>query len=92
MVEAPDATLTTYTWDDENRTTKVEQPAGGITTAVYRHDGLRYEKQDSTGTSKTVWDGQNYLAETDESDVTQVVYTNKPEPYGKLISQRRKDA
>ena len=41
--------------------------------------------------TKYIWDGENYLQETDEDDVTQVTYTNKPEQYGELISQRREN-
>ena len=41
--------------------------------------------------TKYIWDGENYLQETDENDVTQVTYTNKPEQYGELISQRREN-
>ena len=33
------------------------------------------QKQDSTGTTKHVWDGQNILLETDGSNIIQVVYT-----------------
>ena len=45
------------------------------------------QKQDSTGTTKHVWDGQNILLETDGSNIIQVVYTLQPELYGNLISQ-----
>ena len=47
------------------------------------------QKQDSTGTTKHVWDGQKILLETDGSNIIQVVYTLEPEHYGNLISQRR---
>src|SRR5947208_2397070 len=38
-----------------------------------------------------IWDveNDNYLAETDDGGNTTAVYTNEPEPYGRLISQRR---
>src|SRR6202011_4182110 len=36
---------------------------------------------------KFIWDGQNYLAETDETGATQGVYTLEPRGYGNLISQ-----
>lgn len=42
------------------------------------------------GVRKFIWDEQNYLAETDESDATQVVYTNEPHIYGNLVSQYRR--
>jgi hypothetical protein len=44
---------------------------------------------ESTGVKKFVWDEQNYLAETDSANDTQVVYTNEPRRYGNLVSQRR---
>src|SRR5689334_15676171 len=39
-------------------------------------------------TTNYIWDDQNYLAETDENNVVQTVYTNEPEQYGNLISSR----
>jgi RHS repeat-associated protein len=39
-------------------------------------------------TTNYIWDEQNYLAETDENNVVQTVYTNEPELYGNLISSR----
>ena len=56
---------------------------------TYRSDGLRVEKEDSTGTLKFVWDGQNMLLETNANGVTQADYTLQPAGYGNLISQRR---
>ena len=40
-----------------------------------------------------VWDplSDNVLLETDENDVTQAVYTQEPDTFGNLISQRRDD-
>jgi RHS repeat-associated protein len=85
----PDGSRTTNTWDYENRLTKVELPSGVRNTMAYDPDGLRVKLEDSTGTSKFVWDDQNILLETDASDLTQVVYTLEPVVYGNLISQRR---
>ena len=56
---------------------------------AYNADGLRVEKEDSDGTSKFVWDGQNVLMETDTDGVTQADYSSQPAGYGDLISQRR---
>ena len=56
---------------------------------VYNGDGQRVQKQDSTGTTKHVWDGQNILLETNASNIIQVVYTLEPLVYGNLISQSR---
>ena len=47
------------------------------------------QKQDSTGTTKHVWDGQNISLETNASNIIQVVYTLEPVLYGNLISQSR---
>jgi YD repeat-containing protein len=87
--QSPSNQRTTNTWNDDNRLVKVQIPDGTVTTATYRADGLRYQKQDSSGTRKFVYDGQNYLVETDQTGAVTVVYTNKPEQYGELISQRR---
>ena len=60
-----------------------------MNTFTYNGDGQRVQKQDSTGTTRHVWDGQNILLETDGSNIIQVVYTLEPAVYGNLISQRR---
>jgi len=64
-------------------------PTGIVDTFTYNGDGQRVQKQDSTGTTKHVWDGQNILLETNASNIIQVVYTLEPNLYGNLISQRR---
>jgi RHS repeat-associated protein len=38
--------------------------------------------------TKYIWDDQNYLAEADDADTTNVVYTNEPEQFGELVSSR----
>ena len=86
---APGNQWTTNTWDGENRLMRVALPSGIVDTFAYNGDGQRVQKQDSTGTTKHVWDGQNILLETNAGDLTQVVYTEKPEVYGSLISQSR---
>ncbi len=81
--------------DDEHVGRREPADAGGLAgaaivdTFAYNGDGQRVQKQDSTGTTKHLWDGQNILLETNASNVVQVVYTLKPELYGNLISQRR---
>ena len=44
----------------------------------------------SSGTTNFVWDGQDVLLETDVSNNTQVTYTQTPDIYGNLVSQRRR--
>jgi RHS repeat-associated protein len=86
---APGNQRTSNTWDGENRLTKVALPSGIVNTMAYNGDGQRVQKQDSSGTTKHVWDEQNIVLETDGSNVVQVVYTLEPVVYGNLISQRR---
>ncbi|REJ87360.1 MAG: RHS repeat protein [Planctomycetota bacterium] len=90
LVVEPSVDRTTTSWDYENRTTLVELPSGVRNTMAYEPDGLRVKLEESTGIKKFVWDEQNYLAETDGNDDTQVVYTNEPRLYGNLVSQRRR--
>ena len=89
---APGNQLTTNTWDGENRLTQVSLPSGIVDTFSYDGDGLRVQKQDSTGTTNHVWDGQNILLETNASNIIQVVYTLEPLLYGNLVSQSRDGA
>lgn len=86
---APGNLLTTNTWDGENRPTQVALPSGVVDIFRYNGDGQRVQKQDSTGTTKHLWDGQNILLETNASNVIQVVYSLAPALYGNLISQTR---
>ena len=43
----------------------------------------------AAGTTNFIWDGQDVLLETDVSNNTQVTYTQTPDIYGNLVSQRR---
>jgi RHS repeat-associated protein len=58
-------------------------------TFTYNADNKRVQKQDSSGTSNGIWDLENILLETDQNNVTQVVYTLAPAEYGNLVSQIR---
>ena len=89
LVQSPTNQRTTTTWDYENRTTLVQRPSGIRNTMAYNPDGLRVKLEESTGTKKFIWDDENYLAESDNNNDTQVIYTNEPRIYGNLISQRR---
>jgi RHS repeat-associated protein len=55
---------------------------------TYNGDGLRFVKQDSTGTTKFIWDEQNYLSELNASNTTKVLYTQTPNQYGLLIGRQ----
>ena len=73
-----------YTYDTENRLTKVENFAAGNPTAVatstYRYDGLgrRIEKVGNGITRRYVYDGEDILLEYDGSNVLQARYTHGP--------------
>src|SRR5208283_1025195 len=86
---APGNQPTTNTWDGENRLTQVALPSGIVDSFTYNGDGQRVQKEDSTGTTNHVWDGQNILVETNASNIIQVVYTLEPLLYGNLLSQSR---
>jgi RHS repeat-associated protein len=87
--QAPGNQWTTNSWDGEDRLTRVALPSGIVDSFTYNGDGLRVQKQDSTGTTNHVWDGQNILLETNASNIIQAVYTLEPVFYGSLISQSR---
>ena len=86
---APGNQVTTNTWDGENRLTLVALPSGIVDTFAYNADGQRVQKQDSTGTTNHVWDGQNILLESNAGNIIQVVYTLEPVSYGNLVSASR---
>jgi RHS repeat-associated protein len=87
---SPTNQRTTHTWDDDNRQKKLQLPSLAVTTYTYRWDGLRYAKITASATKRFVFDGQNYLLETDSGNVLQAVMTNEPLDYGNLVSQRIK--
>jgi RHS repeat-associated protein len=88
----PTGARTSWSWDFENRLTGVRLPAGVPNTFTYNADDKRVQKQDSSGTAKAIWDLESILVETDQNDVTQVIYTLAPEAYGPLVSQFRSAA
>ncbi len=92
VVLSPGGDRVTNLWDYENKLIGVQHPAGSRETMAYDPDGKRVMLQESASTTKYVWDNQNYLQETNASDVTQVTYTNEPRTYGNLISQRKAGA
>ena len=85
---APGGSRTTQIWDYENRLVKTLQPGAGVFTMAYDADGLRVRKETPSEAKLFVWDDQNYLAETDDSGVTEVAYTTEPSTYGSTISHR----
>ncbi len=75
---------TQYTYDAENRLTKVEDfVAGNPTpafTSTYRYDGLgrRIEKVANGQTKRYVYDGEDILLEYDGTNTLQARYTHGP--------------
>lgn len=75
---------TQYTYDAENRLTKVEDFAAGNPTAAftstYRYDGLgrRIEKVADGQTKRYIYDGEDILLKYDGSNVLQARYTHGP--------------
>ncbi|MEK9141135.1 MAG: RHS repeat domain-containing protein, partial [Nitrospirota bacterium] len=76
--------FTAYTYDAENRLTKVEDFVAGnptaIATSTYRYDGLgrRIEKIANGQTTRYVYDGEDILLEYDGANVLQARYTHGP--------------
>ena len=76
--------FTQYTYDAENRLTKVEDFVAGnptaFATSTYRYDGLgrRIEKVAGGQTKRYVYDGEDILLEYDGSNVLQAWYTHGP--------------
>ena len=57
--------LTQYTWDYENRLTRVTLPGGSQVNFKYDPFGRRIQKTSSSGTTNYVYDGANVLEEVD---------------------------
>ena len=75
---------TQYTYDAENRLTKVEDFVAGNSTAsftsTYRYDGLgrRIEKVANGQTKRYIYDGEDILLEYDGTNALQARYTHGP--------------
>ena len=75
---------TQYTYDAENRLTKVEDFVAGNPTAAftstYRYDGLgrRIEKVANGQTKRYIYDGEDILLEYDGTNTLQARYTHGP--------------
>jgi RHS repeat-associated protein len=73
-----------YTYDAENRLTKVEDFVAGnptaFATSTYRYDGLgrRIEKVANGQTKRYLYDGEDILLEYDGANVLQARYTHGP--------------
>src|SRR5262249_38190439 len=91
QMRAVAAAVTTTTWDFDNRLTQIRQGTANplLNTMTYNGDGFRVRKDDSSGTTKPIWDAANILLETDQNDVTQAIYTLEPSFFGNLVSQIR---
>ena len=76
--------FTVYTYDAENRLTKVEEFSAGASTpaatSTYRYDGLgrRIEKVANGQTKRYIYDGEDILLEYDGANVLQARYTHGP--------------
>jgi RHS repeat-associated protein len=73
-----------YTYDAENRLTKVEEFVAGnptaFATSTYRYDGLgrRIEKVANGQTKRYIYDGEDILLEYDGTNTLQARYTHGP--------------
>ena len=85
----PTNQTTTYGWDGQDRLIQVSLPSGVVNLFRYNADSHRIQKQDSSGTLKYLWDGENVLLETRLDHSIAAAYTNEPALYGNLISQVR---
>jgi RHS repeat-associated protein len=90
VMVTPSGQRTTSTWSNRNQRIKIQRPDNTIVTMIYRFDSLRYKREEGAATKKFVYDGQNYLLETDATNGIALATTSKPETYGNLVSQRVK--
>jgi RHS repeat-associated protein len=89
--QPPTGNRTTTTWNFENQPTQYLLPAGSPVTMSYNGDNRRVISQQGATSTKFVWDATTdaYLAELDGANAVQAVYTNEPQHYGSVVSQRR---
>ena len=74
-----DAQSRSYTWDYENRLTRVVNPGVGTTTFRYDPFGRRIQKSGPLGSFDYVYDGPNLIEELDQSSNILARYTQGKE-------------
>jgi RHS repeat-associated protein len=84
--------LTTFTWDGENRLIVRADPVNGTLTNTYDANSKRVQLVAPSETTLYVRDGQNVMLETNAAGVTQAHYTDWPGVWGGLVSQNRSAA
>jgi len=92
----PELDITTYAYDAEGRVQVVWLPDGEVVSYTWAPvnktgDERIIRRDDGTDLQKLLWDNQNVLRELDGSNLVQAEYTYEPEPFGKLVSDRRKE-
>ena len=60
-----------------------------VNTFTYNGDGQRVQKDDSSGTTKHVWDRQSIVLDTDDANSVNAAYSLEPAVYGAVLSQSR---
>lgn len=87
-----DGVRSTYTWDYENQLHIYNSVGLSLFTFTYNGDFRRTQRvlpSSPGGTLRFNWDGDTYLSEMDDSNVTNVVYSMEPTPYGALVGLRK---
>ncbi len=86
--EKVDGATTTYTYDAENRLTRIDFPGGRF--AEYRYDGLgrRIEKNDNGQITRYVYDNEDILFEFDGANTLLARYTHGPDIDEPLVMER----
>ncbi len=89
--QPPTGNRTTTTWNYENQPTQYRLPTGSPVTMSYNGDNRRVVSQQGATSTKFVWDVTTdaYLSELNSANAVQAVYTNEPQRYGSILSQRR---
>jgi len=84
--------VTVYTWDSEDRLTRIDFP--DLTYAAYRYDGFdrRIEKDDNGVVTRYVYDGANILFEYDGANALLARYTHAPGVDQPLAMERDGDS
>ncbi|HEY3332332.1 MAG TPA: RHS repeat domain-containing protein [Capsulimonadaceae bacterium] len=78
---------TLLSWNGEGRLSSLTQPTGAEERYAYDPAGLRRVKR--APEAQYVPDGENVLLELDAESGEPVAYTNAPEEWGGLVSQRQ---
>jgi RHS repeat-associated protein len=87
----PSNNRTTTTWNFENQPTLYKLASGARVSSTYNAGNRQAQRTDATATTNFTWNPltDNVIEEVTPGGIIVVTYTNKPNQFGRLVSENR---